>query len=153
MKTSPIQLQNLPDFDPEFVPAPGGIYVPVNVRSNIAYVAIQFPVDRHGDAFRGVLGADVSTREGFQAARKAAMNVLGQINRFVGFDDVEGLNHFDMYYLSTSNWDEAPVVANGASDLFITALGPKGIHTRAIFGVRHLPRNFSIGITASFTLR
>lgn len=152
MKISPIQLHKIPDFDEEFVPPPGGIYVPVNVRANIAYVAIQFPIDRHGDAFKGLLGADVSTQEGLQAARKAAMNVISQINRFVGFENVEGLNHFDMYYLSTSDWDEAPMVANSASDLFVNALRSKGIHTRAIFGVHALPRNFCVGITASFTL-
>ena len=63
-----------------------------------------------------------------------------------------GLNHFDAYFQSGEDWDDSPLVVNGASDLFVKVLGDKGIHSRAIFGVDRLPRNFSVGLTASFTI-
>ena len=81
-----------------------------------------------------------------------ALNVLAQVNSKIGFDKVIGLNHIDAYFQSGSDWDNSPIVVNGASDLFVKVLEEKGIHSRAIFGVEKLPRNFSVGLTASFTI-
>lgn len=78
--------------------------------------------------------------------------MLAQVKAKVGFENVEGLNHLDIYYQSSDTWDEAPLVANGASDLFINVLKEQGKHTRAILGVNKLPRNFSVGLVSSFTL-
>lgn len=147
-----IDLNGFPGFDADFTPSPGGSYVSVNLRGKIAYVAIQFPIDKSGYHFQGRLGGEISTQQGYQAAAMASLNVLAQINKYVGFENVDGLNHVDIYYTSIDEWDEAPIVANGASDVFIKALGLKGIHSRALFGVHVLPRKFCLGITASFTL-
>jgi hypothetical protein len=81
------------------------------------------------------------------------VNVLAQVHHYVGFDRILGLNHADIYYRSTGEWDEAPKIANGASDLFVAALGESGKHSRALFGVEHLPRHFCTGITTTFTLK
>jgi enamine deaminase RidA (YjgF/YER057c/UK114 family) len=134
------------------VPKPGGSYVAVNIRGNIAYVAIQFPIKQGEFFFIGRLGKEVTTEEGHEAARLAAINVLGQIEKFVGLERIVGLNHADIYYRATEEWDEGPRVADGASDLFLSVLGDKGEHTRAIFGVEKLPRGFSVALTTSFTI-
>ena len=81
-----------------------------------------------------------------------ALNVLAQIDKKIGFEKIIGLNHIDAYFQSGENWDDSPKVVNGASDLFVKILEDKGQHSRAIFGVEKLPRNFSVGLTASFTL-
>lgn len=133
-------------------PKPGGSYVSVNVRGNIAYVAIQFPIQGDTFLYTGKLGKDLSIQEGYDAARLCALNTLAQIEKYAGFDTLLGLNHMDLYYQAIEGWDEAPLVANGASELFTHVLGSLGIHSRAIMGVHSLPRNFSVGITASFTL-
>jgi enamine deaminase RidA (YjgF/YER057c/UK114 family) len=133
-------------------PKPGGSYVAVNIRGNIAYVAIQFPINAGEFFYIGELGKEISTEEGYEAARLAAMNVLRQINEHVGFDKIAGLNHADIYYRAHQDWDEGPRVANGASDLFLEVLGDLGKHTRAIFGVDKLPRGFSVALTTSFTI-
>jgi hypothetical protein len=134
------------------VSTPGGNYVSVNVRENIAYVAIQFPIIDDVYHFQGRLGNELSTEDGYKAMQMCALNVIAQIEAKVGFDSVIGLNHFDMYYQAGTDWDDSPIIANGASDLFVNILGEKGTHSRAIFGVDSLPRNFSVGLTASFTL-
>jgi len=134
------------------VSRPGGSYQSVNVRGNIAYVTTQFPVWNEEFRFQGKLGDNLTTEDGYKAAALCALNVLAQIEGNVGFKHVEGLNHIDIYYVGDGTWDEAPKVANGASDLFAKVLVDKGKHSRAIFGVAHLPSNFSIGLTASFTL-
>jgi|GEM_PF-396650 len=138
--------------DPDNVPSPGGTYDSVVIRGNTAFVAIQFPIEGDRFLFKGVLGRDLQTAQGYEAAMLCAVNVLRQANRYIGIERIAGLNHFDCYYQCDDHWDDGPIVANGASDLFKRILGEKGRHTRAIMGVHKLPRNFSVGIVASFTL-
>jgi enamine deaminase RidA (YjgF/YER057c/UK114 family) len=134
------------------VSTPGGNYVSVNIRGNIAYLAIQFPINGKEYHYQGRLGSEITTDDGYKAMELCALNVLAQVHAKIGFDQVIGLNHIDAYFQSGEDWDDSPVVVNGASDLFVNVLGDKGAHSRAIFGVDSLPRNFSVGLTASFTL-
>ena len=134
------------------IPKPGGSYVAVNIRGNIAYVAIQLPIKDDKFYYIGRLGNDLTTEDGYQAARMAATNVLLQVNKFVGFDRLVGMNHADIYYQVYKDWDEGPRVADGASDLFLNVLGERGQHTRAIIGVERLPRGFSVALVTSFTI-
>lgn len=134
------------------IPKPGGSYVAVNIRGNIAYVAIQFPIRDNKFYYLGRLGNDVTTEEGYEAAKMAATNVLLQINKYVGFDRLVGMNHADIYYQVYKDWDEGPRVANGASDLFLSVLDDLGQHTRSIVGVEKLPRGHSVALVTSFTL-
>lgn len=134
------------------VSTPGGNYVSVNIRGNIAYVAIQFPILNEEYLYQGRLGVDFSTEDGYKAMQICALNVIAQINAKVGFDKVVGLNHIDAYFQAGGDWDDSPKVVNGASDLFVHVLNEKGTHSRSIFGVDKLPRNFSVGLTASFTV-
>ena len=135
------------------VSTPGGSYVSVNIRKNIAYIAIQFPILNQQYHYQGRLGKEISTEEGYKAMELCALNVLSQVENKVGFDNIIGLNHVDAYFQSEPDWDDSPIVVNGASDLFVKVLGEKGKHSRAIFGVEKLPRNFSVGLTATFTIK
>ncbi|OJJ14502.1 hypothetical protein BKI52_42755 [marine bacterium AO1-C] len=132
---------------------PGGTYTSVNIRDNIAYVAIQFPIENGEFKFQGRLGKHFSTEEGYQAMQLCTLNVLAQIHKKVGFDNILGLNHLDAYFQAAPDWDDSPQVVNGASDLFVKILEEKGNHSRAIFGVERLPRDFCVGLTCTFTLK
>lgn len=134
------------------VSTPGGSYSSVNVRGDIAYIAIQFPILNEQYLYQGRLGEELTTEEGYLAMELCALNVLAQVGHKIGFDHIAGLNHIDIYFQAGTNWDDSPIVANGASELFTKVLEEKGQHTRAILGVHKLPRNFSVGLTASFTL-
>ncbi|HCM76200.1 MAG TPA: RidA family protein [Cytophagales bacterium] len=135
------------------VSTPGGNYVSVNIRNQIVYVAIQFPILNEKYLYQGRLGVDLSTEDGYKAMEICALNVIAQVNAKVGFNKIDGLNHMDAYFQAGGDWDESPKVVNGASDLFVKVLGDAGRHSRAIFGVDKLPRNFSVGLTTSFTLK
>jgi enamine deaminase RidA (YjgF/YER057c/UK114 family) len=135
------------------VSKPGGNYVSVNIRENIAYLAVQFPILNEEFLYQGRLGSDISTEQDYKAMEICALNVLAQVEQKIGFDKIVGLNHIDAYYRSSKDWDDSPTVVNGASDLFVKVLEEKGKHSRAIFGVERLPRDFSVGITASFTIK
>jgi enamine deaminase RidA (YjgF/YER057c/UK114 family) len=132
--------------------SPGGSYESVNIRGNIAYIAIQFPIHNGNFLYQGRLGKELSTEEGYKAMQLAALNVLAQVQHKIGFERIEGLNHLDAYFQAAPDWDDSPIVVNGASDLFVNVLGEKGKHSRAIFGVDRLPRNFSVGLCCTFTL-
>lgn len=131
---------------------PGGSYVSVNIREHIAYIAIQFPIRNGEFLYQGRLGEDISNEEGYKAMELCALNVLAQIENKIGFESIIGLNHFDAYFQSGEDWDDSPKVVNGASDLFVSVLEKQGEHSRAIFGLHKLPRNFCVGLTASFTV-
>ncbi len=135
------------------ISTPGGSYVSVNIRGNIGYIAIQFPIWNEEYLYQGRLGNEISTDEGYKAMELCALNVLAQLDRKTGFDRLVGINHIDAYFQSGEDWDESPKVVNGASDLFIKILENKGEHSRAIFGVHKLPRNFSVGLTTTVTLK
>ena len=141
------------NIDFESLPKPGGSYVAVNTRGNIAYVAIQFPIINGQLQHAGCLGVQISIEQGYEAAGICARNIIGQIQKFIGFDNIEGLNHLDIYFHNTENWTGGPKVADGASDLFKEILGEAGVHTRTIIGVHSLSRNSCIAITSSFTLK
>lgn len=132
--------------------SPGGNYVSVNIRGNIAYIAIQFPILNGTFLHQGTLGTVISTEVGYEAMQLCALNVLAQIHEKIGFNQLVGINHIDAYYRAAEGWDEAPKVVNGASDLFLKVLGERGKHARAIFGVADLPRNFCVGLTVSCTI-
>ncbi|MGV3540905.1 MAG: RidA family protein [Rufibacter sp.] len=134
------------------VSTPGGNYVSVNLRQNIVYIAIQFPILNEEYLYQGRLGSDLTTEDGYKAMQLCALNVIAQVQGKIGFDKVVGLNHIDAYFQASGSWDESPKVVNGASDLFVEVLGEKGVHSRAIFGVEKLPRNFSVGLTSTFTV-
>ena len=153
MKINP--KENLAELGLELpnVTTPGGNYVSVNVRENIAYIAIQFPILNEQYLHQGRLGTEITTKQGYKAMELCALNVLAQMEKKVGFDKIIGLNHIDAYFQSSEDWDESPEVVNGASDLFVKVLEEKGKHSRSIFGVEKLPRNFSVGLTASFTIK
>jgi len=150
---SPIEILKTIGLELPNVSTPGGSYVSVNIRENIAYIAIQFPILNEEFKFQGRLGNEISTEDGYKAMQLCALNVLAQVNKKIGFDKVVGLNHIDAYFQSGKDWDESPKVVDGASDLFVKVLKEKGKHSRAIFGVEKLPRNFSVGLTATLTIK
>ncbi len=135
------------------VSTPGGSYTSVNIRENIAYIAIQFPINNGEIQYQGRLGDELTTEQGAKAMQICALNVLAQVHNKIGFDRLVGLNHFDAYYQSGENWNDAPKVVDGASDLFLKVLGDKGIHSRAIFGVEKLYGNLCVGLTCTFTIK
>ncbi len=134
-------------------PKPGGHYESVRIVDKVAYVAIQFPFVNDKLAYQGRLGSNLTTQDGYHAAQLCALNVLSQINKYVGFDNILSLNMVEAYMLTVDEWDDFPKVLDGASELFLSILGDAGRHARALYGVHRLPMNCPIALTTSFTLK
>ncbi|WP_310391806.1 Atu1372/SO_1960 family protein [Hymenobacter sp.] len=135
-------------------PVPAGAYEAVRMLGGVAYVAVQFPLVAGRAAFQGRIGDELTTAQGKDAARLCALNVLAQVEKHVGLDQVLGLNRIEAQLVTTEGWDDFAAVLDGASELFLEALGPEvGRHARALGGAARLPLSMPVSLTASFTLR
>lgn len=99
--------------------------------------------------YRGHVGSDLSEKEGYEAAKLCAINVLAQIKAVLGsFDRLEMLIRFGGYVNSAPGWSDQPKVIKGASDLFGKVLGQKAGHARIGLGHNELTVNAAVKVAA-----
>lgn len=141
------------DRIPTQVPAPLGAYKAVVLRGAVGYVSGQFPIVDGRILHPGRLGDTLDLRAGREAARAAALNVLGQIGTAVpgGLDAIE-LARVDGFIACTSGVDALPAMLDAASETFIEFLGNRGQHARGLIPIAHLPGGAAIELLVSFTL-
>jgi enamine deaminase RidA (YjgF/YER057c/UK114 family) len=89
---------------------------------------------------KGRLGADLTVDQGYQAARRTGLNVLGGIRQAVGsLDRVKGIVRSLNFVVCTPEFEEVHKVSSGLSDLFVEVFGPeRGLGGRATIGVMAL---------------
>ncbi|MCU0828074.1 MAG: RidA family protein [Tabrizicola sp.] len=89
---------------------------------------------------KGRLGADLTVVDGYQAARRTGLNVLGGIRQAVGsLDRVKGIVRSLNFVVCTADFEEVHKVSSGLSDLFVEVFGPeRGLGGRATIGVMAL---------------
>ena len=124
-------------------------YLPVRVSGSLAFVAGQLPMVDGAVMHPGRVGdpAGVSTDEGAEAARQAALQALSALRAALGsFEPLSGIAQVTVYISSDQSFDEHPVVANGASDLLVDVLGDQGRHARAAVGMSSLPLGASVEV-------
>ena len=93
----------------------------------------------------GKLGADLTTEQGYQAARLCGLAHLGMMKAALGdLDRVERIVRLIGYVNSAPGWQEAPWVLNGESDLYIALWGDKGRHARAALYMHELTYNMAV---------
>jgi len=125
-------------------------YVPyLLVNNTYLYISGQLPIKDGTLIFKGKLGADLTTDEGYQAAKICAINIIAQIKTALGsLDKVEQIVKLEGYVASTPEYTEHSKVINGASDLIFQVFGEAGKHTRIAVGVCSLPLNAPCEISA-----
>jgi enamine deaminase RidA (YjgF/YER057c/UK114 family) len=97
----------------------------------------------------GRLGAEVDAETGSEAARACALNVLAQLNAAAGsLDEIAQLVKVTVFVASAPGFTRQPEVANGASQLLTSVLGPVGEHARSAVGVAALPLGTPVEIEA-----
>lgn len=138
---------------PSMQPPPGVVlpFSPVRVVRDRAYVSGHGPQNDDG-TFAGPYGkvdADVSVEQGYEAARQAALSILGSLKRELGdLDRVTAwLRVFGMVS-SSPGFQRQPAVINGFSDLIIELYGQAGAHARSAVGLAELPFGIPVEIEA-----
>ncbi len=130
----------------EKVPALGS-YVPAAVSGNMVFVSGQLPVENGQLRFTGKVGSDITTAQGYEAAKLAAINGLSVISHTLG--DLRQLNRIVKvtgYVASAPGFSEQHKVVNGASEFFSEVLSENGLHARVAVGVSDLPMNSPVEI-------
>lgn len=129
--------------------APAANYVPYVRAGNLLFPSGQLPIKDGKLAFTGLLGRDVDTATGKEAAKYCAINILAQAKAALGdLEKIRRLVKINIYVASTPDFTEQHLVGNGASDLFATVLGERGKHARVAVGMAALPLNAAVEVEA-----
>jgi len=138
---------------PKATPVAGN-YAPYVLYNNLLSVSGQTCKTDGVLAYIGQVGAELSVDDGVKAARICALNVLAQVQEACEGDwsRVKQCIKLTVFVNSFANFSQQPAVANGASDLVVSVLGKRGIHTRAAVGASSLPGNSAVEIDALFAI-
>ncbi len=129
--------------------APAANYVPFMLTDTLVFTAGQLPLKDGKLAATGLLGRDVDVAGGQEAARHCAVNILAQARAALGsLERINRIIKITVFVASTPEFTDQHLVANGASDLLVAALGDVGKHARSAVGVACLPLNASVEIEA-----
>lgn len=129
--------------------APAANYVPFAQTGNLLFTAGQLPLKDGKLQAAGLLGRDLDTAAGKEAAKLCAINVLAQAKAALGdLERIARLVKITVFVASDPGFTEQHLVANGASDVLVGVLGERGKHARAAVGTASLPLNAAVEVEA-----
>lgn len=133
----------LPDAPPL-----GGVYKPVVIVGNLAYVSGHGPLLPGGTMITGVVGRDLDLAAGYNAARQVGLTILATLRAQLGsLDRVARVVKTLGMVNSAPDFYEHPKVINGYSELFAQVFGEEaGIGARSAVGMGPLPGNIAVEI-------
>ncbi len=135
-------------------PKPVGVYKPVVIVGNLAYVSGHGPLKPDRSLVTGRVGADLDLNGGKAAARQVGLTILATLRAELGsLDRIRRLIKLLGMVNSTPDFRDHPAVINGCSELFADIWGrDNGIGTRSAVGMGSLPGNIAVEIEAIFEL-
>ncbi len=135
-------------------PDPVGAYVASKIINKLIYISGQISIDQNGNLIKGKLGENLSTEEGYEAAKRCGLNIIAQVKKACSGDleKIKSCVKLNGYVNSSDKFIEQPKVINGASDLISSIFKNKGTHTRAAVSVNSLPLGAAVEIDAIFEI-
>ena len=135
-------------------PKPQGVYKPLVISGNMAYVSGHGPLKPDGSMYIGRVGSEVDQQAGYDAARQTGLAILATLKAQLGsLDRVKQLVKSLGMVNSAEDFGQQPAVINGYSDLMAEVFGPEiGIGARSAVGMGALPNNISVEIEAIFEI-
>ena len=125
-------------------PQPAGSYTRAVRSGNLLFISGQLPIVKGVVQQGGIVGEDVTTDQGQEAARLCALNALSILEEEAGSLDCVRIIRIGGYVCSAPGFTEQAQVINGASDLLAAILGERGVHSRLAVGVQALPLGASV---------
>lgn len=127
--------------------APVANYVPTVRTGNLVFLAGTPSRGLDGKLITGKVGADLSSDQGYQAARLTGIYLLsslkaeiGDLNKVTRIVKVFGMVNAD------PSFTQHPAVINGISDLLVGVFGDCGRHARTAVGMGSLPFGIAVEI-------
>ena len=135
-------------------PKVGGVYKPVVIVGNMAYVSGHVSLKADGSIITGRVGSEVDQEAGRKAAEAAALAILSTLRANLGsLDRVKRVIKTLGMVNSTAEFTNHPEVINGCSELWAKVWGQEhGIGARSAVGMGSLPRNCTVEVEAIFEL-
>ncbi|MBI2825788.1 MAG: RidA family protein [Planctomycetia bacterium] len=135
-------------------PKPAGVYKPVVVVGNMAYVSGHGPLKVDGTMMTGKVGSEVDQQQGYAAARQTGLAILSTLRGQLGsLDRVRRLVKTLGMVNAAPDFQQHPAVINGFSDLMSQVFGAdEGVGARSAVGMGSLPGNISVEVEAIFEL-
>jgi len=132
---------DLPDFDRDgYYGTSNGPMKPFHRVGSLLFLSGHVAMTGNRISHRGRLGANLTTAEGYAAARQTGINVLGGIVQAVGsLERVTAIVRTLNFVVCTPDYEEVNKVSTGLSDLLVEVFGPeRGLGGRATIGVMAL---------------
>ncbi len=124
-----------------------GNYAPLLRDGNHIYVSGQIPRVDNTVVVVGAAGAQVSLAQAQVAARVCTMRALALLQRSLGsLEHVRAIPRITVYVQCAQTFTQHSEVADGASEILLSVLGPAGAHSRTSVGVLQLPKNATVEV-------
>lgn len=121
-------------------PKPVAAYIPAIQVNDLVYTSGQLPIVNGQLKYKGKLGKEITTEQGYDAAKICVLNALSAIKSIVGdLDRIEQVVKVVGFVASAEGFTEQPAVVNGASEFLKELLDEKGAHARSAVGMAELP--------------
>lgn len=135
-------------------PKPIGVYKPIVVVGNLAYVSGHGPLKSDKTLMLGRVGGDLNLDAGKAAARQVGLAVLATLRDHLGsLDRIKRIIKTLGLVNCTADFYDHPKVINGFSELMGEVFGPDhGIGARSAVGAPSLPGNIAVEVEAIFEL-
>jgi enamine deaminase RidA (YjgF/YER057c/UK114 family) len=136
------------------VPTPIGNFLPFRRNGNLVFLAGQISEWNGTVRYRGKVGIEQALEDGIEAARLCALNLLAALRQACGgsLDRVTGCVRVGGFVNCAPDYELAPRVIDGASDLIQALFGERGRHARTAVGVAALPKGASVEVDAIFAV-
>lgn len=128
------------------VPKPLGLYVEAVQTGSLLFLTGAMPTVLGKPKFAGRLGANLTARDGSEAAKLAATNALAMARHHLGtLDRVTRVLKTEIYTVATDELvSQLPRIADGASELLRDVFGADKLSVRKVIGVANLPLHVPI---------
>lgn len=134
-------------------PKPAGVYKPVVVIGNLAYVSGHGPIKADGTMITGRVGKDTDQQGGYAAARQTGLAILATLRASLGsLDRITRVIKVLGMVNATPDFEKHPAVINGCSELFRDVWGDNGVGARSAVGMGSLPGNITTEVEAIFEI-
>ena len=133
---------------------PVGSYLATKIIGKLLFISGQISINENGELIKGKIGKDLTTEDGYDAAKRCALSILAQAKKACNDDlsKIRSCVKLTGFVNSYDDFVEQPKVLNGASDLISSVFGDSGMHTRAAVSCNSLPLGVSVEIDAIFEL-
>jgi len=135
-------------------PPKGGVYQPVVIVGDLAYVSGHGPYCADGTLLTGRVGSERTLEEGRTAARQTGLALLASLKKELGsLDRVVRVVKLLGMVNCTPDFPDHPKVINGCSELFAQLWGnDAGVGARSAVGMGSLPGHISVEIEGIFQI-